>query len=199
MILWKERRIRVSKRWAGSDGETKTEASDGYVPLHPLLTEHLRDWHERTPYAKDTDFLFPSLKMKGRIPMSAAIFVQDHLRPAAIAAGVQIPEGQGFGLHNLRHSLSNWLVNKAKVEPKTVQGILCHAQDSNDARSLHTGRQRRKGRTGPVSSSGHGFRGGSVKLRVGLWIEVRAAFPANLLKKMVGTRGLEPLTSTVSR
>jgi integrase len=33
-----------------------------------------------------------------------------------------------FGLHNLRHSLSNWLVNKAKVEPKTVQGILRHAK-----------------------------------------------------------------------
>jgi len=26
------------------------------------------------------------------------------------------------------HSLSNWLVNKAKVEPKTVQGILRHAR-----------------------------------------------------------------------
>jgi len=24
----------------------------------------------------------------------------------------------------LRHSLNNWLVNKAKIEPKTVQGIL---------------------------------------------------------------------------
>ena len=33
-----------------------------------------------------------------------------------------------FGLHNLRHSLSNWMVNKAKVEPKTVQGILRHAK-----------------------------------------------------------------------
>jgi len=30
--------------------------------------------------------------------------------------------------HNLRHSLSNWLVNKAKVEPKTVQGILRHSK-----------------------------------------------------------------------
>ncbi len=26
-------------------------------------------------------------------------------------------------MHNLRQSLSNWLTNKAKVEPKTVQGI----------------------------------------------------------------------------
>ena len=41
---------------------------------------------------------------------------------------MQIQDGQRFGLHNLRHSLSNWLVNKAKVEPKTVQGILRHAR-----------------------------------------------------------------------
>ncbi len=30
--------------------------------------------------------------------------------------------------HNLRHSLGNWLVNKAKVDPKTVQGILRHSK-----------------------------------------------------------------------
>ena len=35
-ISWAEERIRVSKRWAkGQDGETKTESSTGYVPLHP--------------------------------------------------------------------------------------------------------------------------------------------------------------------
>jgi integrase len=28
----------------------------------------------------------------------------------------------------LRHSLSNWLVNKAKENPKTVQGILGHSR-----------------------------------------------------------------------
>jgi integrase len=43
-------------------------------------------------------------------------------------AGVRIEDGQRFGLHNLRRSLSNWLVNKTKVEPKTVQGILRHAR-----------------------------------------------------------------------
>jgi hypothetical protein len=56
------------------------------------------------------------------------VFVSDHLRPAAKAAGVQMQDGQRFGLHNLRHSLSNWLVNKAKVDPKTVQGILRHSR-----------------------------------------------------------------------
>jgi integrase len=82
----------------------------------------------QTPYAKSGDFVFPSLKAAGRVPLSASIFVADHLRPAAEKAGVHFENGQRFGLHNLRHSLSNWLVNKAKVEPKTVQGILRHAK-----------------------------------------------------------------------
>jgi integrase len=128
-ILWNEGRIRISKRWAkGKDGETKTEASDGYVPLHPVLSSRLRSWREQSPYAKDGDFVFPSSRAEGRVPLSASVFVADHLRPAAKKAGVHIEDGQRFGLHNLRHSLSNWLVNKAKVEPKTVQGILRHAR-----------------------------------------------------------------------
>ena len=128
-ILWDEGRIRVSKRWAkGEDGETKTEASDGYVPLHPILAQHLREWLAHTPYGKATDFLFPSLTAGGRKPLYASTFLADYLRPAAIKAGVAIADGQRFGLHNLRHSLSNWLVNKAKVEPKTVQGILRHSK-----------------------------------------------------------------------
>ena len=56
------------------------------------------------------------------------MFVADYLRPAAQKAGVKIAKGQRFGLHNLRHSLSNWLVNKGKVNPKTVQSILRHSK-----------------------------------------------------------------------
>ena len=128
-VLWNEGRIRISKRWAqGKDGATKTEASDGYVPLHLVLAAHLRMWREQSPYPKDGDFVFPSLKARGIVPLSASIFVANHLRPAAKKNGVDIEDGQRFGLHNLRHSLSNWLVNKAKVEPKTVQSILRHTK-----------------------------------------------------------------------
>jgi integrase len=77
-----------------------------------FLAHYLREWHKQTPYAKPTDFVFPSI-------LCAA-----HLRPAAKAAGVTIPDGHRWGLHNLRHSLSNWLANKAKENPKTVSGIL---------------------------------------------------------------------------
>ncbi len=55
-------------------------------------------------------------------------FSADHLRSAAIEAGLKIEKGQRFGLHNLRHSLSYWLVNKGKVEPKTVQSMLRHSK-----------------------------------------------------------------------
>jgi len=48
--------------------------------------------------------------------------------PQPLKAGVQIPEGHRFGLHNLRHSLSHWLVNKAKVGPKIVQTIPRHSR-----------------------------------------------------------------------
>jgi integrase len=128
-IKWDEERIRVSKRWAlGADGDTKTRASDSCVPLHPILAASLAEWRKLSPHGKEQDFVFPSLREDGRIPLSSRSFICDYLRPAAIAAGVQIAKGQRFGLHNLRHSLSHWLVNKAKVDPKTVQSLLRHAR-----------------------------------------------------------------------
>jgi integrase len=128
-VLWEEAKIAITKRWSrGKDGPTNTRKAEGHVPLHPVLACQLMEWHAQTPYAKATDFIFPSLKAEGRVPLSPAVFVADHLRPAALKAGVQIPDGHRFGLHNLRHSLSHWLVNKAKVEPKVVQTILRHSR-----------------------------------------------------------------------
>jgi integrase len=128
-LEWEHSRIAVSKRWSqGQDGPTKTRKSEGHVPLHPILAVYLKEWRDHTPYAEETDFLFPSLKAEGKVPLSPSVFVADHLRPAAKAAGVAIADGQRFGLHNLRHSLSSWLVNKAKIEPKTVQSILRHSR-----------------------------------------------------------------------
>jgi integrase len=68
------------------------------------------------------------MRNNGRTPICSGVFCRVHLRPAAKKAGVVIPDGHRWGLHNLRHSLSNWLVNKAKENPKTVQGILGHSR-----------------------------------------------------------------------
>jgi integrase len=137
-ILWSDEQIRISKRWAkGEDGETKTAASNGYVPMHPVLAQYLKDWRAQSPHSKVDDFVFPSLLKDGKVPIWASTFVQDHLRPAAINAGVILVKGQRFGLHNLRHSLSTWLVNKGKVNPKTVQGMLRHS-DIRTTMNLYT-------------------------------------------------------------
>jgi len=52
-----------------------------------VLTHYLREGHKQTPYAKPTDFVFPSIKESGRVPICASVFCSDHLRPAAKAAG----------------------------------------------------------------------------------------------------------------
>jgi integrase len=128
-IMWNENRIRVSKRWRkGKDGKPKTAASDSTVALGSILASYLRAWKDVSPYTADTDFVFPSRTKNGSVPVCASVFVRNHLRKAAVAAGAKIPDGYRFGLHNLRHSLSNWLVNRGKVDPKTVQEMLRHAK-----------------------------------------------------------------------
>ena len=68
-VLWEEERIRISKCWAkGEDGETKTEASDGYVPLHAVLAHFLHEWRAQTPHAAAEDFVFPSLRARAAFP-----------------------------------------------------------------------------------------------------------------------------------
>ena len=78
--------------------------------MHPVLAGFLMAWRERTPYAKDDDYVFPSFRLKGKKPLSASIMVQKYLRPAAVKAGV-IKEDQRvrFGFHNFRHSLASSL------------------------------------------------------------------------------------------
>jgi hypothetical protein len=50
-------KISVSKRWAkGSEGKTKTAASNSTVPLHTVLDKYRKQWHVQTPYPKHGDF-----------------------------------------------------------------------------------------------------------------------------------------------
>jgi len=74
------------------------------VPLHALLAEFLQEWKNTTPYSQPENWVFASFKLKGRQPRTANMLVEDHLRPAAIRAGV-LTKGEKvrFGFHNLRH------------------------------------------------------------------------------------------------
>jgi len=90
-----------------------------------------------------------------------------------------LAKGQRFGLHNLRHNLSTRLVNKGKVEPNTVQGMLRHS-DSRTAMNLYMQDDRdEKQAAQRVSKSGKARKPSSaVKLWIGLWIATEDAIQA---------------------
>ena len=125
---WEHQQIHVRRRWvANSVGEPKTQASKAPVPMAPVLARFMKEWRKQTAYSAPTDWVFASKKLKGLKPRVSNMLAWCYLRPAAIAAGVKIAEGQRFGFHNLRHSLATFLVTKAKADPKTVQALLRHA------------------------------------------------------------------------
>ena len=130
-------------------------------------------WKEQTPYTEETDFISLSLKTQGRAPVSPAVFIVDHLRPATEAAGIQIPDGYRFGLHNLRHSLSSWLVNKGKADPKTVQSLLRHSRIpmTLDLYTQGDGDETRAAQGAFLREMGNGPRDGDDPVNCGRFVE----------------------------
>ncbi len=125
---YESKQIHLSRKWSQRTviDTMKTVASEAPATLGPMLAEFLKSWHAETPYGKPDDWIFPSFKLKGTQPRTASIMASDHIRPAAIAAGIQLDPGQRFGFHNLRHSLATFIVNK-EMDAKTAQGLLRHA------------------------------------------------------------------------
>ena len=131
--------LRLRRTWTwGKVGQPKSKASQAPVPMHLLLAEFMRAWQIRTTYPQPEDWAFPSFRLDGRKPRAANMLVEDHLRPAAVKAGV-IAAGDPcrFGFHNLRHSLASFLV-RSKTDPKTVQGRTTSA--AKRSQSLDTDR-----------------------------------------------------------
>jgi integrase len=130
-VDYANQRINLRRVWLDNKvvEHMKTEQSEAPATMSPTLAEVLKCWHQQTPYNQPSDWIFASFKLKGRQPRTASILAADHLRPAAIAAGVVLKPGQRFGFHNLRHSLATFLINK-ESDTKTVQGLLRHANVS---------------------------------------------------------------------
>ena len=108
--------------------------------MHPVLAGFLMAWRERTPYAKDDDYVFPSFRLKGKKPLSASIMVQKYLRPAAVKAGViKEDERVRFGFHNFRHSLASSLVARDGVRwgrKAAKGGTMRETPDTNSTLAL---------------------------------------------------------------
>ena len=81
-----------------------------------------------------------------------------------------------------------------------MQGILRHSriQTTLDLYTQGDSDETRAAQGEFLEGPRHAVRSSAMKLWVGLQVQVFRVFYANPLKDMVGTRGLEPLTSTVS-
>lgn len=120
--------IHVRRSWTmDREGKPKSRASRAAVPCVPLLAKHLEEWRAESQYAGDADWVFPSIRNKGKTPRSGSTLSTDYLKKAAYDAGVLKPgEKVQFGMHNLRHSLATYLI-AVGCDVKTVQSILRHS------------------------------------------------------------------------
>jgi integrase len=100
----------------------KTNASKKGLPMLPELAEVLLQWRKETPYPADDDWVFASPYTNGERPYWAESAMVDHVRPAAVKAGIK----KHVTWHVFRHSLGMILKNN-REDLKTIQEILRHA------------------------------------------------------------------------
>jgi integrase len=123
-IDWNRNQINVRRAWVrGRIGKTKSRSSRAPVPMHSILAAILENWRKETPYPKNEDWVFPSLKLRGAQPRTASTMVADYIRPIAVNLGI-IPKNEPrFGFHNFRHSLATFLIAEGQ-NPDVVRRML---------------------------------------------------------------------------
>jgi integrase len=124
-IEWQLNQIRIRRAWVrGSKiGKPKSKSSRAPVAMHPLLASILQSWRRETMYAKDNDWVFPSIRKKGTQPRTATTMVSDYIRPAAEKLGIIDTSCKRFGFHNFRHSLATFLIREGQ-NPDVVRKML---------------------------------------------------------------------------
>jgi integrase len=73
-------------------GDVKIPASRKPVPLNAFVCAVLANWRSESPYFGDGDFLFPSIRLNGKKPLTPDMVLTKIIRPALVAAG---GHGQG--------------------------------------------------------------------------------------------------------
>ncbi len=105
-------------------GETamKTKASRKGIPMSPELAAILVEWRGECLYPTGADWVFASPHTGGARPYWPESAMRNHVRHAALLAGVE----KHIGWHTFRHSLATHLGQHGE-DVKVVQELLRHA------------------------------------------------------------------------
>ena len=87
------------------------------------MLESLLEWKRESLYKADADFVFASIRLKGKKPMGPDNLLKRYIRPTLQRAGIV---GKVIGWHNFRHSLATnlWAMG---VDVRVAQELLRHA------------------------------------------------------------------------
>lgn len=124
----------------GEVGACKTEISQQPVPLDTLTLEELQSWRRITSYAENSDWVFASSVVFGKMPIWAVSSLQKVLQPAARKAKIT----KKIGWHIFRHTYST-LLNECGDDVKVVQELMRHAKLSTTMEIYtHPGMERKR-------------------------------------------------------
>jgi integrase len=90
----------------GELGICKTTASRATLPMTRQVAFALLVWKKFTPYPNNHDWVFPSIRQKGRIPMDHGSPMSDVIQPAAKKAGIT----KRVHWHGFKYTYATWLV-----------------------------------------------------------------------------------------
>jgi integrase len=100
----------------------KTESSKRRVPIAPELAASLLRLQQQTPYNQQNDWVFASLRTRGKSAIWLSTLMDNHVQPAVMQAKVQ----KRVTWHVFRHTFATLL--KANGEDiKTLQESLRHS------------------------------------------------------------------------
>jgi integrase len=100
---------------------TKTEASAKVLPMHLALKDALLEWKSQTEYKGPGDFVFPSLRCKGKKPLDLAAVLKRKIQPAFTKVGIT-----GVGWHTFRHTVGTMLAEMGEHQ-LTIRDYLRHS------------------------------------------------------------------------
>ena len=107
----------------GEVGPCKTEVSQQPVPLDELALDELQSWRKITMYSSDTDWIFASAAVFGKMPVWAVSSLQKVLQPVAKKANIT----KRIGWHTFRHTYSS-LLSEYGNDVKVAQELMRHAK-----------------------------------------------------------------------